>query len=284
MKIGIGLPNQMLGTDPAAIPSWAAQAEQAGFEILGTVGRIAYPGVMDTVALAAAAASTHSAELLSAVLLGPVWPPVLLAKEVAGIDAISGGRLTLGVGVGSRPDDYIVDGRGMAARGQRFDQDLGVYQRVWKGGRIGDGPNAAVTPGAREIPLLFGGHAMASYERMARWGTGYIGGSVPAPMVASSFEAARAAWDKAGREGSPRLVALAYFTLGDAERGRSNVWDFYSMLGEQFAGLVTGGIAIGPDAVRETVTAFAGLGATDLILNPAVGDPQEINRLADIVL
>jgi len=274
----------VLGTDPAAIPSWAAQAEQAGFEILGTVGRIAYPGVMDTVALAAAAASTHSAELLSAVLLGPVWPPVLLAKEVAGIDAISGGRLTLGVGVGSRPDDYIVDGRGMAARGQRFDQDLGVYQRVWKGGRIGDGPNAAVTPGAREIPLLFGGHAMASYERMARWGTGYIGGSVPAPMVASSFEAARAAWDKAGREGSPRLVALAYFTLGDAERGRSNVWDFYSMLGEQFAGLVTGGIAIGPDAVRETVTAFAGLGATDLILNPAVGDPQEINRLADIVL
>lgn len=284
MKIGIGLPNQVPGTDPAAIPSWAAQAEQAGFEILGTVGRIAYPGVMDTVALAAAAASTHSAELLSAVLLGPVWPPVLLAKEVAGIDAISGGRLTLGVGVGSRPDDYIVDGRGMAARGQRFDQDLGVYQRVWKGGRIGDGPNAAVTPGAREIPLLFGGHAMASYERMARWGTGYIGGSVPAPMVASSFEAARAAWDKAGREGSPRLVALAYFTLGDAERGRSNVWDFYSMLGEQFAGLVTGGIAIGPDAVRETVTAFAGLGATDLILNPAVGDPQEINRLADIVL
>lgn len=284
MKIGIGLPNQVPGTDPAAIPSWAAQAEQAGFEILGTVGRIAYPGVMDTVALAAAAASTHSAELLSAVLLGPVWPPVLLAKEAAGIDAISGGRLTLGVGVGSRPDDYIVDGRGMAARGQRFDQDLGVYQRVWKGGRIGDGPNAAVTPGAREIPLLFGGHAMASYERMARWGTGYIGGSVPAPMVASSFEAARAAWDKAGREGSPRLVALAYFTLGDAERGRSNVWDFYSMLGEQFAGLVTGGIAIGPDAVRETVTAFAGLGATDLILNPAVGDPQEINRLADIVL
>jgi len=284
MKIGIGLPNQVPGTDPAAIPSWAAQAEQAGFGILGTVGRIAYPGVMDTVALAAAAASTHSAELLSAVLLGPVWPPVLLAKEAAGIDAISGGRLTLGVGVGSRPDDYIVDGRGMAARGQRFDQDLGVYQRVWKGGRIGDGPNAAVTPGAREIPLLFGGHAMASYERMARWGTGYIGGSVPAPMVASSFEAARAAWDKAGREGSPRLVALAYFTLGDAERGRSNVWDFYSMLGEQFAGLVTGGIAIGPDAVRETVTAFAGLGATDLILNPAVGDPQEINRLADIVL
>jgi alkanesulfonate monooxygenase SsuD/methylene tetrahydromethanopterin reductase-like flavin-dependent oxidoreductase (luciferase family) len=284
VKIGIGLPNQVRGTEPAIIPSWAAQAEQAGFPILATIGRIAYPGVMDTVALAAAAASTRSAELLSAVLLGPVWPPVLLAKEAAGIDAISGGRLTLGLGVGIRPDDFVADGRGMAARGKRFDQDLGVYQRVWKGERIGDGPNAAMTPGAREIPLMFGGHSTASYERMARWGKGYIGGSVPAPMVAPSFEAARAAWDKGGREGPPRLVALAYFALGDAEQGRGNVWEFYRIGGEEFTGLVTGGIAVGPDEVRETVAAFADIGATDLILNPAVGDPDEISRLADIVL
>jgi alkanesulfonate monooxygenase SsuD/methylene tetrahydromethanopterin reductase-like flavin-dependent oxidoreductase (luciferase family) len=141
-----------------------------------------------------------------------------------------------------------------------------------------------MTPGAREIPLMFGGHSTASYERMARWGKGYIGGSVPAPMVAPSFEAARAAWDKGGREGPPRLVALAYFALGDAEQGRGNVWEFYRIGGEEFAGLVTGGIAVGPDEVRETVAAFADIGATDLILNPAVGDPDEISRLADIVL
>jgi hypothetical protein len=89
---------------------------------------------------------------------------------------------------------------------------------------------------------------------------------------------------RSGTKPPPRLVALAYVALGDADQGRSNVWDFYSPLGEDFAGLVTSGIATGPDAVRQTLTAFADIGATDLILNPAVGDPDEITRFADIVL
>jgi hypothetical protein len=55
MKIGIGLPNQVRDVRPTVIPEWASQAEKAGFSTLGTVGRFAYPGVMNTVALAAAA-------------------------------------------------------------------------------------------------------------------------------------------------------------------------------------------------------------------------------------
>jgi hypothetical protein len=68
MKIGIGLPNQVRGTRPTAIPGRASRAEQAGFPTLGTVGRIACPGVMDTVALAAAAATTASNRLADIVL------------------------------------------------------------------------------------------------------------------------------------------------------------------------------------------------------------------------
>ena len=284
MKIGIGLPNQVRGTAPTVIPSWAAQAEQAGFSTLGTVGRIAYPGVMDTVTLAAAAATTTTVGLLSNIMIGPAWPPVLLAKETASIDAISGGRLTLGVGVGIRPDDFVVDGLGMAARGQRLDLDLGVYRRVWKGEPVGGGPNPAVTPGAREIPLVFGGTVPATFERVARWGTGYIGLSLPAPMVAPAFDAARAAWAAAGRTASPRLIAIAYFALGDAEQGRANVWDYYSVSGEEVANLITEGVATGPELIKDTVAAFADIGADELILNPTVGDPDEINRLADTVL
>lgn len=284
MKIGIGLPNQVRGTLPTVIPGWASRAEQAGFSTLGTVGRMAYPGVMDTVALAAAAATTTSIGLLSNLMLGPVWPPVLLAKETAAIDAVSGGRLTLGLGVGIRPDDFVVDGLGMAGRGRRFDQDLGIYRDVWNGEPVGGGPNPAVTPGAREIPLLFGGAVPASFERVARWGIGYIGGSLPAPMVAPAFEATRAAWAKAGREGSPYLVAVAYFALGDTDQGRANVWDYYSISGDQVARLITDGVAAGPERVKDTVAAFADLGADELILNPTVGDPEEITRLADIVL
>jgi alkanesulfonate monooxygenase SsuD/methylene tetrahydromethanopterin reductase-like flavin-dependent oxidoreductase (luciferase family) len=284
MKIGIGLPNQVRGTRPAIIPDWATRAEQAGFSTLGTVGRIAYPGVMDTVALATAAAATTSIGLFSNVMLGPVWPPVLLAKETAGIDAVSGGRLTLGPGVGSRPDDFVVDGLGLAGRGQRFDQDLGIYRDVWNGESVGGGPNPAMTPGTRQIPLLFGGMVPATFERAARWGTGYVGASVPTPMVEPAFDAARAAWANAGREGSPYLVAIASFALVDAEQNRSNVWDCYSITSEKVARPITDGVSAGPGQVKDTVAAFAGIGADELILNPTVGDTEEIARLAGLVL
>src|ERR1700755_1522551 len=97
------------------------RAEQAGFSTLGTIGRIAYPGVQDTVALAAAAGATSKIRLFSNVLIGPAWSPVLLAKEAAGIDGVSGGRLTLGLGLGARPDDYTVEGRGPRGLGQILD-------------------------------------------------------------------------------------------------------------------------------------------------------------------
>lgn len=284
MKIGTGLPNQVRGTQPTVIPDWAVRAEQAGFSTLGTVGRFAYPGVMDTVALAAAAGATTSIGLLSGVIVGPSWPPALLAKEAAGIDAVSGGRLTLGLGVGIRPDDFAVEGLGMADRGRRFEQDLGIYRDVWNGEPAGGGPNPAVTPGARQIPLVFGGMVPATFERMARWGAGYFGASVPAANVASAFDSARAAWTKAGREGSPYLVAQAYFALGDPDQGRANVWDYYSGLSDELVSLVLDGVLAGPEQIKDAVTAFAGIGADELLLNPTVGDTKEITRLADIVL
>lgn len=284
MKIGIGLPNQVRGTQPTVIPSWAAQAEQAGFSTLGTVGRIAYPGVMDTVAMAAAAATTRSIGLFSNILIGPAWPPVLLAKEVAAIDEVSGGRLTLGLGVGLRSDDFTVAGFGLKARGQRFDHDLEVYRDVWDGKPVGGGPNPAVTPGARQIPLVFGGAVAATFERVARSGVGYVGGSMPAPMIAPAFDAARTAWAEAGREGSPYLIAIGYFAVGDGELGRANVWDYYSAHGEEFARLATDAVSVGPDEIQRKVASFADIGADELILNPAAGDLEEISRLAEIVL
>ena len=72
MKIGIGLPNQIRDVNPAIIPQWAVRAEDAGFSTLATVGRTAYPGVMDTVALAGAAAVTRSIALSSNVMLTTV--------------------------------------------------------------------------------------------------------------------------------------------------------------------------------------------------------------------
>jgi len=282
MKIGIGLPNQVRDVRSVIIPEWAAEAERAGFSTVGTIGRVAYPGVMDTVALAAAAGATSSIGLLSDVLLAPVWPAALLAKEAAGIDGISGGRLTLGLAVGARPDDFVADGHGIRGRGKRFERDLQVYHDVWNGLPVGDNP--AVPQGTREVPLLFGGGAQAAYERMARWGEGYIAPSVPPGRAAGAFDQARAAWRRAGRDGSPRLVAMAYFAFGDVEPGRGNVRDYYRNFGDETADATAAGVRGGPVAVKEAVAAFGDLGADELIFNPGLDDLNEVRRLAETVL
>ena len=123
---------------------------------------------------------------MSTVLLATVWPPALLAKEIAGIDGISGGRLTLGVGVGGRADDFVANGYGLAGRGQRLDWDLDVYREIWSGLPYAGGDNPAVPRGTRQVPLLFGGSSPAAFKRMARRGAGYIAPSVPPEAVAGT--------------------------------------------------------------------------------------------------
>jgi alkanesulfonate monooxygenase SsuD/methylene tetrahydromethanopterin reductase-like flavin-dependent oxidoreductase (luciferase family) len=284
MKIGIGIPNQVRDVNAAVIPAWATRAERAGFATLGTVGRVAYPGVMDTVALAAAAGATSTIGLLSNVLLATVWPGTLLAKELAGIDGVSGGRLTVGIGIGVREDDFVVDGLGPKGLGKRIDADLEIYRELWTGQPVGGGHNPGVPAGSREVPMLFGGMVPASFARMAKWGQGYIAGSVPPAMTVGAFDQARAAWKDAGREGDPRLVALGYFALGAADQGRANVHDYYSVGGKEIADLIANGASGSADAVRATVAAYADLGVTDLIFNPGTDDLDDIERLADIVL
>ncbi|GLY67827.1 LLM class flavin-dependent oxidoreductase [Amycolatopsis taiwanensis] len=283
MKIGIGLPNQVRDVDPRVVPEWARRAEEAGFSTLGTVGRTAYPGVMDTVALAAAAGATQRIGLLSNVLIGTVWPATLLAKEVAGIDGVSGNRLTLGIGIGARPDDFVVDGLGPKGLGKRIDADLETYRSVWRGDLVGGGDNAAVPPGTRQVPLLFGGFAPAALARMARWGEGYIGGSMPVPVVADAFGKARAAWSEHGRQGQPRLVAIAYFALGDPDQGRAKIRDYYSNFGEM-ADMVAGTVRTTPEELRQAVQDFADLGADELVFNPGTDNLDDVAALADAVL
>ncbi len=285
MKIGIGLPTQIRDMDAAVIPQWATRAEEAGFSTLATLGRIAYPGVMDTVALAGAAAATQTIGLSSNVMLSTVWPAPLLAKELAGIDAMSKGRLTLGLGIGGdRPDDFVADGLPPRRLGKRMDSDLETFHRVWRGEPVGGGVNAAVPTATRQIPLLFGGMAPRSFARMAKWGQGYVAGALPAPSIEPMFESARKAWRDADREGEPRLVAVAYFVFGDAERGRASVRDYYQALGDEFADAEAQSVHVGADGARAAIESFQAIGADELILHPTIADIDEVGRLADAVL
>ncbi|MDA3643533.1 LLM class flavin-dependent oxidoreductase [Saccharopolyspora indica] len=281
MQIGIGLPNQVRDVTASTIPRWAARAEEAEFSTLATTGRYAYPGVSDTVALAAAAGATTTIGLLSAVLLAPTWPGALLAKEIAGIDGVSGGRLTLGVGVGSREDEFTVPGHGLDGRGARLESDLATYREVWSGEPVGGGPNPAVPSGTRQVPVLFGGYSTAALNRMVRWGEGYIGGSLPPTVTAPSFEAAKRAWREAGRRGAPKLVVLAYFALGDAEAGRANIQDFYRLAPEHIAANAV--LCTTREAIERSIAQYTDLGVDEIIFVPATDDVDEVARLADIV-
>lgn len=280
VAIGIGLPNQVRDINPRLIAPWAVTAERAGFAALGSVGRIAYPGVMDTVALAAASGATERIELISGVALGTAWPAVLFAKEAAGIDGVSGGRLTLGLGIGIRPDDFTVGGLGFRGLGARMDDALQTYRSVWRGDLVG-GVNAAVPAGTREVPLMFGGMAPAAFARMARWGIGYMAPSAQPEQAEDVFGKARAAWRQEGREGDPRLTVLSYFVLADEDEGRRDVYEYYEILGKDVAAFMASQVLSGPDQIRRAVKACADLGADQIILNPTRGELSEVTRLAE---
>ena len=223
MDIGIGIPNSVRGTTGPQLLEWARRAEAAGFSTLGTIGRVAYPSYEELTVLAAAGAVTERIGLMSNILLAPTRSTAELAKQATTVHELTGGRLTLGVATGGRPDDYALTGRDFAARGRRLDEQLTELRAAFAGEPLADGSAPVVPDGARPVPIVIGGSSDAAVRRTVEFGTGWTAGGVPPQMVAPFVERVRAAWRDAGREGSPRIVALNYFSLGDTEeRSRSS--------------------------------------------------------------
>ncbi len=88
----------------------------------------------------------------------------------------------------------------------------------------------------------------------------------------------------AGRHGSPRLVAIAYFALGDVERGRSSIRDYYAALGDESADAMAQCGNTTAEDIRKAVASFEAIGADEMILHPGLADTDEVSRLADAVL
>jgi alkanesulfonate monooxygenase SsuD/methylene tetrahydromethanopterin reductase-like flavin-dependent oxidoreductase (luciferase family) len=165
MDVAIGLPNAVPGTTGEQLTEWARRAEARGFSSLGTIDRIAYPNLEPLVALAAAAAVTERIGLATTVLLGPLRRnPVALAKQVASLHSLSGHRMTLGIGLGGRDDDYEIAEVDTSTRGRDLDAMLERIWEVWKGDEMG--PDTASHP-----RVLVGGSVEASFKRAARRGS-----------------------------------------------------------------------------------------------------------------
>ncbi len=282
MDVGIGLPNVVRGVDRAGIVEWSRRAEQAGFASLGTLDRIVYPNYESLVTLAAAAAVTERIRLATDILIAPLRSnTALLAKQAATIDSLSGGRLTLGLAVGGRPDDFEVSGVDFHARGRLFERQLADLTAIW-GGASGIGPPPA--QGDRPT-LLIGGTSQAAFERAARYADGWaLGGGTP-DALAQGIERLNAAWSDAGRDGKPRSMALFYFALGgDGERiAREALGDYYAFLGD-YAEQIVASAAKDADTVRRYLSGFEAAGADEVICFPVSADVGQVELLAEAAL
>lgn len=282
MDIGIGLPNTIPGTEGRVLVDWARSAEEAGFSSLATIGRVAYPSYDTMVSLAAAAAVTDRIGLLSNILLLPTRAPVLLGKSAASLDQISGGRFTMGIGVGTRDDDYAASGVPFEERGRLADRALEVIHAAWSGEQV-EGARAPVTPipVRGTVPILVGGMSDAAIRRTVRWGIGWTAGGAGPDAVGPFIERVRDAWREAGREGDPRIVALTYFVLGGhEEESERALRDYYGDVGGQ----ISAHIPKDPDAARRAAAAFESLGVDELLFDPTVNDPTQVELLAEAVL
>ena len=283
MDIAIGLPNSIPGVPGRVLVEWARRAEERGFSSLATIDRVAYPSYESLVALAAAAAVTERIGLMTNILLAPTRNPILLAKGAASVDQISGGRLTLGLGVGSREDDFVATQQDYEERGRRFDQDLELIQGAWRGELVGGCPKPPTPAPARgRIPILIGGTADAAIRRAVTWGDGWTAGGGAADMVGPFAERVRAAWEAAGREGRPRIAALTYFSMSEqaVEESKRTILDYYEYLGPMAQGFAES-IPRGAEAVREAAERYRDAGVDELFLDPTVPDVAEVDLLAD---
>jgi alkanesulfonate monooxygenase SsuD/methylene tetrahydromethanopterin reductase-like flavin-dependent oxidoreductase (luciferase family) len=277
MDFAIGLPNAVPGTSGGQLTEWARRAEARGFSSLGTIDRIAYPNLEPLTSLAAAAAVTERIGLATTVLLGPLRVnPVALAKQVASVHKISAGRMTLGIGLGGREDDYEIAGVETSRRGKGLDAMLERIKEVWEGDEMG--PEHGAPP-----RILIGGSVEASFKRAARYGDGWIAAGAPPDQFAEWRAGFESAWSESGRSEAPQNAALAYYSLGDRaeEEAQAYLTDYYAWLGEDVANFIAGSAAKDPETVKQAVSAFEAAGCRELFLFPSSSDPRQVDLLAD---
>jgi alkanesulfonate monooxygenase SsuD/methylene tetrahydromethanopterin reductase-like flavin-dependent oxidoreductase (luciferase family) len=282
MRIGVGLPAAVPGVDATTIGDWAAEAERAGFASVGVIDRLVYDNLEPLVALAAAASRTERVELITTVLnVGWRANPVLLAKQMASVDLLSGGRLTAGLGLGGWPEDVEASHVPTSGAGARLREAMGTMRQVWAGELRGQGgPTRRLRPG--RPALLFGGLVPAAYRRAATEGQGWVAPLMGREILEEGVAAVRRAWADAGRAGKPRIATGRYFSLGeDADAVADEYLRHY--YGAEYFPMARADTLTSPEQLGEELERLAELGVTDLVLYPSSAGLDQLRLLAEAV-
>jgi probable F420-dependent oxidoreductase len=298
----VGLPQTLSGDDPRPVATYAQRAEALGFVRLWTLdsavgGPTSRTPLLDGLqVLAHVAAVTNKVGLGVAVIVMGRRQPALLAKELAALDRLTGGRLTVGVGMGAPADERV------AALGfptdrpvRRLVEGIGAMRALWAAdearyeGELYRFSAAKVEPKPLQRPgppIWFGAGREPALRRAARLGDGWIGaGSSSAEDFAKQVPIVREALAEAGRDAARFPIAKRVYVAVEpdeqvARRRMSAVLD--EMYG--WPGLADRCAVCGPpERVAETVRAIMDAGADEVMLNPLYGQLAQLETFPEVV-
>jgi probable F420-dependent oxidoreductase len=286
MRVGV-----TVGLDQSDIAGEARRAEAAGFDQVAVGEHLFFHGPTTNafVALAAAAGATERIRLLSALTIVPVYPLAVLAKLVASLDQVSGGRFDFGVGVGGEyPPEFVAAGVDVKQRGARTDEALAVLgpllagEKVDHSGRFAEIPGLALQPPAVQRPgppVWLGGRKPAAIRRAGRFADVWLPYMYSPQQLAKSLAEVNAAAVECGRPaGAVRGAVYCWGAVHtSADRARQSAIDVVSNVYQQdFTPLADRYLLHGdPERVLARLREYHDAGAEQLVFSAAAGTPAE---------
>jgi alkanesulfonate monooxygenase SsuD/methylene tetrahydromethanopterin reductase-like flavin-dependent oxidoreductase (luciferase family) len=263
------------------------------FSSISTGERISFANPDWVATLAAAAVVTDRVRIMANVAVLPLHPVALVAKQVATLDQLSGGRTTLGVGVGGREHDFVSLGASFTGRHALLDEQVAELRRLWAGEPPFDGADPVgpppVQPGGP--PLLAGALGPRALARAAHWADGVTGFSIAGRVeeMADTFRLAERAWTEAGRTDGPRRVTGCFYVLAeDAGAARDHLRAFAARYLAVFGADLAESLAArtrvsSAAALLELLDGAEAAGCDEIVLVPGTVELDCLHRTADVV-
>jgi probable F420-dependent oxidoreductase len=294
-KIGLAIVSPAPLITPDYVVNFATKCEAMGADSMWTIDRVAYDNLEPLTLLAAAAGATQRIRLGTSVLLGNLRHATHLAKIIATLDFISNGRVTLGLGFGSRESDYKAVEVPFDKRGSRAVEQVNLIKRLWTEenvtykGRFFNIENLTIGPRPiqKPIPIWTGGSAEVALKRAGTWADGYICGSSAIPEFGQTWDKVAAYARAAGRD--PEYIEKAGLTFMaiDEDQGRAvkTIENYMTRYYDKVRGEVASTSLVGsPSAIAERIDSFLSRGLDTLIIGLADPDPRQLDFFGDEIL
>jgi probable F420-dependent oxidoreductase len=292
VRIGMGLGTQTLAGDAERFPGFVDALERRGFDSLWLSERLTGPAPDPLIALAVAAGRTRKLKLGTSVLVVPGRNPVVLAKELASLDRLSGGRLLPGVGLGAPvPAEHRAFGVDRRARAGLFDEAVGLMRRLWTEDDVHhdgdhfhvDGVTLLPRPLQQPIDVWLGGSAPSELRRAGRLGDGWLPSFTVPDEVESGWATITQVAAEHDRAIDPEhLGVLVLYTRGDLPDAIARVVASRRPDLDPRAVVPTS-----IDGLRRQLERFIAVGASKFVVVP-LADPAdwdaELSELAQTVL